>query len=136
MRKNSHWRSSHEKASYIVRTPACRIAFRMRRRALCKGKRQETHRKLQRHRKKRLLPLSRYPQIQALPPKHRQKPPIQQFAYQMRTSTKAALLFLLSRQADPLNRMRRHRRKPSSHPCFRRSRRKQRTPQRNHPFLR
>ena len=55
-----------------------------------KAKRQETHRKLQRHRKKRLLPLSRYPQIQALTPKPRQKPPIQQLAYHMRTSTIAA----------------------------------------------
>lgn len=56
-----------------------------------------THRKLQRHRKERLLPLSRYPQNQTLPQKPRQKPPIQQLAHQMRTNTKAALLFLLSR---------------------------------------
>ena len=63
----------------------------------CKGKQQEKHRKLQRHRKKRLLPLSRYPQNQTLPQKPRQKPPIQQLAHQMRTNTKSALLFLLSR---------------------------------------
>lgn len=34
MRKNSHWRSSHEKESHVVRAPAFRIAFRMRRRAM------------------------------------------------------------------------------------------------------
>ena len=33
MRKNSHWRSSHEKESHVVRAPAFCIAFRMRRRA-------------------------------------------------------------------------------------------------------
>ena len=40
---------------------------------------------------------ARYPQNQTLPQKPRQKPPIQQLAHQMRTNTKAALLFLLSR---------------------------------------
>lgn len=61
------------------------------------GKRQQTPRRLPRCRKERLLPLSRYPQNQTLPQKHRQKPPIPQLAHQMRTSTKAAMLFLLSR---------------------------------------
>ena len=63
----------------------------------CKGKRQQTPRRLPRRRKRHLLSLSRYPQNQALPPKPRQMLPIQQLAHQMRTNTKAALLFLLSR---------------------------------------
>ena len=36
MRKNSYWRSSHEKESHVVCAPTCRIAFRMRRRAIAK----------------------------------------------------------------------------------------------------
>lgn len=63
----------------------------------CKGKRQQTPRRLPHCRKERLIPLSRYPQNQTLPQKPRQKPPIPQLAHQMRTNTKAALLFLLSR---------------------------------------
>lgn len=42
--------------------------------------------------RERLLPLSRYPQNQTLPPKPRQKPSIPQIPCRMRTSTKAALV--------------------------------------------